>query len=339
MIEFAWGWIFVLLPLPLLAWLKLRRAGSTDNAIKVLPSIGDALNDVNAHSSNGFFSNSRALKLLLLSIAWVALLTAIAQPFKAAHNKAQPASGRAMSVLIDLSTSMERKDFIINDEPVDRLTVVKNIASQFIANRTGDRVGLVLFGSEAFIASPLSYDLTSVNTILMSSGIGMAGRTTAMGDALGLAIQSLREDPAAEKAIVLLSDGTNNAGSVEPEDAATLASSLGIVVHTIGLGSDDSSDTQQFQSAAADLDEETLKAIAASAGGEFFRARTSNELRSIYSKIDTLESAEAVAPSLIIKQDLRNVFVAIALLCFILAALLSIQWKATQTGSAWGTTP
>ena len=132
-------------------------------------------------------------------------------------------------MLIDLSTSMERRDFSIDSEAVDRLTVVKKIASEFIVNRIGDRLSLVLFGSEAFIASPLSYDLNAVNTILQSSGIGMAGRTTAMGDALGLAIKSLREDNAASKAIVLLSDGTNNAGTAEPEDAAQLAASLGIV--------------------------------------------------------------------------------------------------------------
>ncbi len=335
MMEFTWGWIFILLPLPLLllpmfAWLKRSIRSSAGSTIKVLPSIGSALNEVDASGPNRFIGNARVLRLLLLSIAWCALLTAIAQPFKAAHNSAQPASGRAMSVLIDLSTSMERRDFIIDDEAVDRLTVVKSIASQFIADRTGDRVGLVLFGSEAFIASPLSYDLTSVNTILLSSGIGMAGRTTAMGDALGLAIKSLREDPADDKAIVLLSDGTNNAGSVEPEDAATLAKSLGIVVHTIGLGSDGATAAQQFQSAAADLDEETLKSIAASSGGEFFRARTSDELRAIYSTIDKLESADAVAPPLIIKQDFRNIFVAIALLCFVLTSLLSLQRKARQ---------
>ena len=129
---------------------------------------------------------------------------------------------------------MERRDFTIGNEAVNRLVVVKNIASEFIDNRKGDRVGLVLFGSEAFIAAPLTYDVDSVNTTLQGSGIGMAGRTTAMGDALGLAIKSLRDDPAVEKAIVLLSDGTNNSGTVEPEDAAELARSLGITVHTIG---------------------------------------------------------------------------------------------------------
>ena len=329
MIEFSWGWVYLLLPVPLLAGLKTRKFTQKNSAINIPPGLRDALTETQDNSARGFGNHYRTIRLLLLSISWLALLTAIAQPHKAQHNLAQPASGRAMVVTIDLSTSMERQDFSINNESVDRLTAVKNVASQFIANRKGDRVGLVLFGSDAFIASPLSYDLSSVSSILMSSGIGMAGRTTAIGDALGLAIQSLRQDPATEKAIVLLSDGTNNAGSVEPEDAAALAKSLGIVVYTIGLGSDESSATQQFQSASADLDENTLKTIAASSGGAFFRARTSDELQSVYNEIDKLSSAEVRAPPLIIKQDFRNLFVIIALLCFVLIFFLRI-WLTQQ---------
>lgn len=320
MIELNWPWVFILIPLPLLAWLSVSGSQHLHTAIKVPPGVSTALEQTRTHQKP--FSNIKTIRLLLLAIAWLALLTAIAQPYKATHHSAQPASGRALSVLIDLSTSMERKDFSIQEEAVDRLTVVKLIASQFIANRSGDRVGLVLFGSEAFIASPLSYDLNSVNTILQSSGIGMAGRTTAMGDALGLAIQSLREDPAVDKAIVLLSDGTNNAGSVEPEDAAALARELGIVVHTIGLGSDNTTATQQFQSAAADLDEQTLRAVASSSGGQFFRAQTTEELDAIYREIDQLTKSNAAAPPLIIKQDYRNLFILITLLCILLVLLL-----------------
>ena len=221
---------------------------------------------------------------------------------------------------------MERRDFSIDNETVNRLVVVKNIASEFIGSRKGDRVGLVLFGSEAFIASPLTYDVDSVNTTLQGSGIGMAGRTTAMGDALGLAIKSLRDDPAVEKAIVLLSDGTNNAGTVEPEDAAELAISLGITVHTIGLGSEDAGiEGQQFQSASADLDEATLKAVASASGGEFFRARTSAELKAIYAEIDALESANVPAPPLIIKRDFRNLFIVLSLLCLFVSLIIEYR--------------
>lgn len=316
MIEFSWPWIFLLLPLPLLA-LYTQQRNRTDNAIKVVPRLASAFNHLQKNAAaTDQLKNRRLWKLAMLWVSWIALLVAIAQPGLPGNTTAQEASGRAMSVLIDLSTSMERKDFSINNEAVDRLTVVKDIASRFIANRVGDRVGLVLFGSEAFIGSPLSYDLSSVVHVLQSSGIGMAGRTTAMGDAMGLAIQSLREDPATEKAIVLLSDGTNNAGTAEPEDAAQLAKTLGIRVYTIGLGSDNSARAQQqYQSAAADLDEDTLKSIAQQAGGRFFRAQTTDELNAIYREIDTLESSDNIAPPLIIKLDLRNSFILLLLIC------------------------
>lgn len=319
-VQFNWPLIFLLLPLPLIVT-KLNRQKTVDDAILVPPSLAESFNKLEQNNKRRGIS-LKTVRLILLALSWIALLTAIAQPFKPEPGSTTVASGRAINLLIDLSTSMERRDFSIDNEAVNRLVVVKRIASEFISNRKGDRLGLVLFGSEAFIASPLTYDVDSVNTILLGSGIGMAGRTTAMGDALGLAIKSLRDDPADEKAIVLLSDGTNNAGTVEPEDAAKLATTLGITVHTIGLGSDDSGVAgQQFQSASADLDEATLKAIASASGGEFFRAHTSTELQAIYTQIDSLESADVNAPPLIIRRDFRNLFIVLSLL-FLSASLL-----------------
>jgi len=323
-IEFNWPWIFLLLPLPIIVTM-LKRQKTADEAILLPPSLAGSLNKIEQQKSRLTIS-LKTIRLTLLFVAWLALLTAVAQPFKPEPGSATAASGRAISLLIDLSTSMERRDFSIDNEVVNRLVVVKNIASEFIGNRKGDRVGLVLFGSEAFIASPLTYDVDSVNTILQGSGIGMAGRTTAMGDALGLAIKGLREDPAVEKAIVLLSDGTNNAGTVEPEDAAALAKSLRITVHTIGLGSDDSGiEGQQYQSASADLDEATLKAIASASGGAFFRAHTSDELQAIYAEIDSLESADVTAPPLIIKRDFRNFFIILSLLCLLVSLVIEYR--------------
>jgi len=321
MISFAWPWAFLLLPLPLLMVLLAYKLGrkrrrKAERAIKVPPSVAKALHHVNEHNQQRI--NTKTIKLLTLTLAWLSLLAAIAQPFRPEATIEAPASGRALALLVDLSTSMERKDFKINDEAVDRLTVVKQIASSFISNRSGDRLALVLFGSEAFIASPLTYDLNAVVSTLHSSGIGMAGRTTAIGDALGLAIKSLRDDTATTKTIVLLSDGTNNSGTAEPEDAAKLANSLDITIHSIGLGSDDASNTQrQFHSASADLDEATLSAIAETSGGKFFRAHTTDELDKIYTEIDTIELSETAAPPIIIKRDYRNVFIVLLLLCLI----------------------
>ncbi len=316
--SFNWPWVFLLLPLPALLYFFPQRSSSRQS-IKIPPSTAIALNSIRREQGK---LRQQLPPWMLLIVAWVALLTAIAQPYKNTSGQSLPASGRALALLIDLSTSMERRDFTLNGVSVDRLSVVKHIAGQFIATRAGDRISLVLFGSEAFIASPPTYDLASVNNALQSSGIGMAGRTTAIGDAMGLAIKSLRDDPASKKGIVLLSDGTNNAGSVEPEDAAELARSLGISVHTIGLGSDAATTSgQQFQSAAADLDEATLRAISEASGGTFFRAQTTEELQRIYQQINTLESAEVSAPPLIIKQDFRNTFILITLVFLLLLVL------------------
>ncbi len=327
MINLEWPWVLLLAPVPfLLAFAGAhRKTRNADRAIIVTPRLGGAMQQLQTRpGTKSHLADSRILRLSLLWIAWLALLVAIAQPVRPEQSTAQAASGRALSLLVDLSTSMERRDFEIDSQQVDRLTVVKSIAERFIKNRSGDRISLVLFGSEAFIGSALSYDLDSVNYVLQSSGIGMAGRTTAMGDALGLAIKTLQDDPSQEKAIVLLSDGTNNAGSAEPEDAARLAATLGIRIHTIGLGSDASTgDQQQFQSASADLDEAALKAIATESGGKFFRAHTTAELQLIYSEIDALESSDHDAPPLIITQDLRNRFILVALLSILLTLLLN----------------
>lgn len=311
MISFVWPWIFLLAPVPLLLWKHLFNANNTDGAIKIPPSAASALRRVAKHGKARL--HTRTLNMLLLAGAWLALLTAIAQPYKPESVSALPASGRALTLLVDLSTSMERKDFIMDGEAVDRLTVVKKVAGQFLDNRSGDRIGLVLFGSEAFIAAPLTFDLNSIDTILNNSGIGMAGRTTAIGDALGLAIVLLRDDPADRKSIVLLSDGTNNTGTVEPEDAAQLAKSLGVNIYSIGLGSDNATETQLFQSPSADLDEATLKAIAETSGGRFFRAHTTAELERIYHQIDTIELSKSTAPPIIFKRDYRNVFILLSL--------------------------
>jgi Ca-activated chloride channel family protein len=189
---------------------------------------------------------------------------------------------------------MNKQDFQLDGKSDDRLSVVKNVARQFINARSGDRLSLVLYGKEAFIASPLTFDLNALSSILDGAGIGM-----------GLAIQTLNDDPARTRAIVLLSDGTNNAGSVEPESAAELANSLGIRIHTIALGSEDGEISGYAMAQSADLDEDTLRSVAQSSGGRFFRARSSKDLDDVYRAIDELERADVIAPPVILQTDLR----------------------------------
>ena len=315
--NFGWPWIFVLLPLPLLVQVATHSSGQS---LRIPPDLETGLNEL---------SNKRSLipgKLLCLWIAWALLLVSLSQPWMPGDTSVQPVSGRALTLAVDVSASMEREDFALNDVLSDRLSVVKQVAHDFVMARAGDRVSLVVYGKEAFIATPLTFDLKAVADILDSAGIGMAGRSTAIGDAIGLSIQTLRDDPAANKAIVLLSDGTNNAGSVEPESAAQLAQSLSIRIHTIALGSEDTETGGYRMAQSADLDEETLQAIAELSGGAFFRARTADDLHAVYRAIDQLETADVDAPPVILRHDL-HIWPQAALLVL----LLSMAWRRRVT--------
>lgn len=321
MIAFAWPWIWLLLPLPLLpSFFALRSHKRAAEPIRVPPRLAKALDTLTGESRPQSQSGP-----WLLWLAWLALMAALSQPSWITGSEIRSASGRAIMLAIDLSGSMERKDFTLDGKAVDRLTAVKSVAADFAVRRSGDRLGLVLFGDEAFVANPLTFDTASVANSIQEAGIGMAGRTTAIGDALGLAIKKLKDDIAKAKVIVLLSDGTNNAGSSEPEDAARLAAEFGIRIHTIGMGSVAKRETADPIDPSADLDEDALKAIAAAADGRFFRVTTTDELRGVYTDIDALERSDAAAPPIAEKLDLRNVFTLLLLATMLTQALL--DWR------------
>jgi len=342
--SFAWPWVLILLPLPWFPNLFSRLASphesgharrklpsgristahrsGLDSAISLPPGLADTLDELSVRGQR-----SNLVERVLGGLAGSALLFALAQPSSPGETVVQPVSGRALAVVVDLSQSMDRRDFLLDGEVHDRLTVVKRVVGNFVERRRGDRIALVLFGKQAFIASSPTFDLQALRSILDGTVVRMAGGSTAIGDALGLAVQALRDDPAGQKAIVLLSDGTNNAGTVEPEGAAELAARLGMAVHTVALGSDVPTRGGLRTAVSADLDEATLEAISETSGGQFFRASTTAELESIYAVIDELEQADAPAPPVIITRDLRWVPLATALLVVLLMALRQ-RWRA-----------
>ncbi|MCB1426207.1 MAG: VWA domain-containing protein [Zhengella sp.] len=314
MVSFGFPLALLALPLPvmLVFWGHGREAAEA-------PALPPALSEALAAASTGAGTRVSP-RLLLFALAWLCLVAGAAQPRLALGETVTPASGRALALAVDLSGSMERRDFVLDGAASDRLSAVKAVASAFIEKRQGDRIGLVLFGDEAFSASPVSFDRSAVIHALNESAIGMAGRTTAIGEALGLAIVKLRDDPAAQRAVVLLSDGTNNSGSVEPEDAARLARDNGIRIHAIGLGSVRQADDGSPLDPSADLDEATLKAVSDISGGQFFRARTLEELAAAYESIDRMEAAQAAAPPFVPERDLT----ALAAIGFILFMALAM---------------
>ena len=288
MFEFAWPWMFALLPLP---WLARRLLESAERRHDTALRVPD-LADFNAVALAQPLIKSSAVQWIAL-VAWGLLVAASANPRWLDEPVGVAASGRDLMLVIDLSESMQVKDFLLDDEPVDRLTALKKVAREFIDRRVGDRLGLVLFGEQAYLNVPLTFDRPTVARMLEETEIGLAGRSTAIGDAIGLAAKRLRDQDAPVKTIILMTDGANTSGQIDPLRAASLAKSAGLRIYTIGIGADEMVVNQLFGrirvNPSQDLDEDTLRAIAKETGGRYFRARDVAELEKIYAELDRLE--------------------------------------------------
>ena len=282
MIHFAWPWVFALLPLPLLAWWLLPPAPAT--AMRLPHRIVST----RAHSGG-----ARRWRVLLATLAWLLVVTAAARPQQIAPPEALVRSGRALMLAVDVSGSMAIQDMPLGTQMVSRFAAVKAIASDFVAQRQGDEVGLLLFGTHAYLLTPLTFDVTTVAKQLDSAAIGLAGRETALGDAIVLATKHLSKLPARSRVLVLLTDGVNTAGAVAPLQAAQLAKAAGVRVYTIGIGSAGGETLSVFgmqvPAPDQDLDISTLNSIAQQTGGKFFRASDADQLADAYRAIDALE--------------------------------------------------
>lgn len=282
MIHFAWPWMFALLPLPVLAWWLLPPAPAA--AMRLPHPIA---------STRGASQNAKRWRLLLATLAWVLAITAAARPQQIAPPEALVRSGRALMLAVDVSGSMAIQDMPLGTQMVSRFAAVKAIASDFIAQRQGDEVGLVLFGTHAYLMTPLTFDVATVAKQLDGSAIGLAGRETALGDAIVLATKHLSRLPTRSRVLVLLTDGVNTAGAIAPQQAAQLAEAAGVRIYTIGIGSAGGETLSVFgmqvPAPDQDLDVSTLNAIAQQTGGKFFRAADADQLADAYRAIEALE--------------------------------------------------
>ena len=285
----AWPWALLALPLPwLMRWWPRRNAAAP--ALRV-PYAAGALAELGQSSGAAGWRIGR----LLLWLAWACLCVAMARPQQLGEPVTPPQQGRQMMLAVDVSGSMSEPDMMLGNQVVQRLSAAKAVLADFLDRRAGDRVGLLIFGERAYTLTPITADLTTVRNQLTDSEVGLAGRDTAIGDAIALAVKRLREQPEGQRVLILLTDGVSNAGVLQPLRAAELAKAEGVRVYPVAFGGDGGMSLFGVQIAAGDdpVDEATLRRIAELTGGRAFRARNTDELAGIYAELDRLEPITA----------------------------------------------
>ena len=313
MIHLAWPWLALLLPLPWLIY--VLRSPMESRGVALFVPMAATL----ATQSADIVRGSRSARVIF-ALIWLLLVAAAVRPQWLGEPQPVPTTGRRLMLAIDTSGSMATEDMAGG---ASRLRVVQSVAGRFIDGRHGDRVGLILFGTEPYLQAPLTADLATVHRFLNEALVGVAGTQTAIGDAIGLAIKRLRAEgrgdgaggvggaggaagapgaggaagaagageAARQTVLVLLTDGENDAGAMPPLEAAGLAAQAGLRIYTIGVGAAPESRMFGMSAGNTDLDEDTLKAIAKATGGEYFRATDANALQAVYGQIDRLEPA------------------------------------------------
>ncbi|MDX1319228.1 MAG: VWA domain-containing protein [Oceanospirillum sp.] len=294
-IHFVWPWIFLMLPLPWLVYRFMPPAAPRHYRLRV------AWLSPNQSVKSGTLRNQRkTLRLLVGSWLWLLLLVAAAHPQWIGEPQPLPNKGRDLMLAVDISGSMQMDDMVLNKQRIDRLSAVKEIVSDFVLRREGDRLGLIVFGTQAYLHVPMSHDRKTVSAQLSEIELRMAGDQTAIGDAIGLGVKRLKEQPEDGRILILLTDGANTAGAIDPIQAAQLAAGQKLKIYTIGIGADELEVESLFGltrriNPSQDLDEITLRNIAGATGGSYFRARSTEELEAIYRELDRLEPIEQEA--------------------------------------------
>jgi Ca-activated chloride channel family protein len=301
---FAWPWLLLALPLPWIVRWLLPPARQSGAALKV--PYGTRLDTIATQAGH---AHARGVGMLAW-LAWILLCVAAARPQQLGELVRPPQAGRDLMLAVDLSGSMSDEDMQLGGGLVDRLTAAKAVLADFLDRRSGDRVGLIVFGQKAYALTPMTLDLDTVREQLDDSVVGLAGRETAIGDAIGLAVKRLRSQPpqqtdSKQHVLILLTDGVNTAGMLDPLKAAELARDNGVRIHAIAFGGEGGGLSVfgiplHLPGGGEDIDEATLKRIAGLTGGKEFRARDTEQLAGIYAEIDRLEpvkrSGQSVRP-------------------------------------------
>jgi Ca-activated chloride channel family protein len=312
--EFQWPWMALLLLVPLVVMFLWPRndpeqsemlAGRQETLLH--PALADLQQSYTSHRPR--VSASGRVHGLLLALLWLLLTLTLMRPQWLEPYTETRAEGYDLMLAVDASHSMEALDFTVDNVQVTRMAVLKGVLSKFIANRTGDRIGLIIFGSQAYTIAPMTYDLEAVREQLIDVIPNIAGQGTAMGDAIGLGVKKLRDRPEGSRVLILVADGDNTAGAILPLDAARLAAQNGVRIYTIGVGSTQES-VQIIENGRLvvrddlTMDETVLRRIAGITNGAYFRATDARALEEIYKRIDELEKTRAESRTVMIPHPL-----------------------------------
>lgn len=332
---FASPWFALLLPLPIIVryLFPAAKPKSEEGRQILFPAMERLKKAFPVYSPSN--QRSSLVSLTLLSLSWIFVVLALMQPEKVDQFTQVKTQGYDLMLAVDISASMQAADLSTTLKRISRLDATKEVVGKFVRGRQGDRVGLIAFGESAYLHVPLTLDTLSVSKMLEDLLPGMAGNATAIGDAIGLAVRTLRDRPEGSRVLVLLTDGEDNASSIAPLEAAKLAKQYGIKIYTIGIGKNGPAPFPTnfgYQMVNVFIDEKLLKEIADMTGGHYFSATNKKGLESIYEQINSLEKTESNEAVFFIRKPLYRYPLSSAALLLFFFVLWQLPYRRLVDG-------
>lgn len=327
MFSFAAPWVVLLLPLPVMVYWFAPPHREKSSSIRI-PFFRHVAQAAGVEPKSGSVILSRAkLQTGIVVLIWLLLVTAMARPEKLGEPVVIEKSARDVVLALDISGSMDQRDFTSSDgTPKQRLAAVKDVLRSFIAERQGDRMALIIFGTRAFVQAPFTEDLNSLTGFLDQTAVGMAGPNTALGDAIGLGIRTFESSEVDQRLMIVLSDGADTSSRMTPVNASAIAADKGVVIYTVGVGDPNASGEDRV-----DLD--ALKEIADRTGGEYFFADDEDALTETYERIDQLNPRVVETQSYRPRESLAH-FPLVLALVVMLGSIAGLHFAQRRKGAA-----